>query len=120
MGAVASTPSSSGRHGLCSYTVQTLLAHRVTRCPLIGGGPGKGAPLARLTLGVASTFPPREDGIATFTRDLLSAVCRTDAGISARIAAITDRGSSYAYPRQVHWQIVQDDKASYAAAGRAL
>ncbi len=49
--------------------------------------------MARLTLGVASTFPPREDGIATFTRDLLTGVCGTDTGITARIAAITDHGS---------------------------
>ena len=76
--------------------------------------------MARLTLGVVSTFPPREDGIATFTRDLLTGVRRANAGITIRIAAITDRGSYYAYPRQVRWEIEQDDKASYAAAGRAL
>jgi len=29
---------------------------------------------AQFTLGVAGTFPPRQDGIATFTRDLLAAV----------------------------------------------
>jgi len=73
-----------------------------------------------LTLGVASTFPPREDGIATFTRDLMDAVCGTRSGISARIAAITDAGSHYAYPRQVRWEIEQDDKESYARAGQAL
>jgi len=75
---------------------------------------------SRFTVGVASTFPPREDGIATFTRDLLAGVCGTRLGISARIAAITDPGSSYAYPRQVRWEIEQDDKDSYAAAARAL
>jgi len=75
---------------------------------------------SRFTVGVASTFPPREDGIATFTRDLLAGVCGAQLGISARIAAITDPGSSYAYPRQVRWEIEQDDKDSYAAAARAL
>ena len=45
---------------------------------------------------------------------------RANAGINIRIAAITDRGSYYAYPRQVRWEIEQDDKASYAAAGEAL
>jgi glycosyltransferase involved in cell wall biosynthesis len=51
---------------------------------------------------------------------LLKGVCGADPGITARIAAITDRGSCYAYPRQVRWEIEQDDNASYAAAGRAL
>src|SRR5690348_4643816 len=76
--------------------------------------------MQRLNIGVVSTFPPREDGIATFTRDLLDAVCQTGSGISARIAAITDPGAHYAYPRQVCWQIEQSDPHSYAAAGRML
>jgi glycosyltransferase involved in cell wall biosynthesis len=73
-----------------------------------------------IILGVVSTFPPREDGIATFTRDLLDAVCGAHSGITARIAAITDPGSYYAYPRQVRWEIDQGDPERYAEAGRAL
>jgi glycosyltransferase involved in cell wall biosynthesis len=73
-----------------------------------------------MQLGVVSTYPPREDGIATFTRDLLEAVCAANSGLQARIAAITDPGSYYAYPRQVRWQIEQGTPASYAEAGRAL
>ncbi len=73
-----------------------------------------------LDIGVVSTYPPREDGIATFTRDLLDAVCKPRSGISARIAAITDPGAHYAYPRQVRWRIEQDDPESYAAAGHTL
>lgn len=57
--------------------------------------------MAELKLGIASTFPPREDGIATFTRDLLATVCAADPTISARIAAITDLGAHYAYPPEV-------------------
>src|SRR5947208_11516655 len=73
-----------------------------------------------IILGVVSTFPPREDGIATFTRDLLDAVCGARSAILARIAAITDPGSYYAYPRQVRWEIDQGDPERYAEAGRAL
>lgn len=73
-----------------------------------------------MNIGVVSTFTPREDGIATFTRDLLDAVCTSRSGISARIAAITDPGAHYAYPRQVRWQIEQGNPESYAAAGQAL
>jgi hypothetical protein len=72
-----------------------------------------------MILGVVSTFPPREDGIATFTRDLLDAVCGAHSGIIARIAAITDPGSYYAYPRQVRWEIDQSDPERYAEAGAA-
>jgi hypothetical protein len=76
--------------------------------------------MPRLRLGVVSTYPPREDGIATFTRDLLDAICETGSGITARIAAITDPGSYYAYPQQVRWEIDQSDPGSYAEAGRIL
>ncbi|MDB5077358.1 MAG: glycosyl transferase group 1 [Chloroflexi bacterium] len=76
--------------------------------------------LTHLDLGVVSTYPPREDGIATFTRDLLDAVSQTGADIAPRIAAITDPGSYYNYPPEVVWQIEQGEADSYTEAGRAL
>jgi glycosyltransferase involved in cell wall biosynthesis len=74
----------------------------------------------RLNLGVVSTYPPREDGIATYTRDLLEAVCTRSSRITAQIAAITDPDAFYAYPRQVHWEIEQGNPDSYAEIGRTL
>jgi glycosyltransferase involved in cell wall biosynthesis len=71
-------------------------------------------------LGVVSTYPPREDGIATFTRDLVQAIRAPRAHISARIAAISEPDSFYAYPPLVRWEIEQGDPESYAAAGRDL
>lgn len=76
--------------------------------------------MSNVHLGVVSTFVPREDGIATYTRDLLHAVCARQAGITARIAAITDPESYYVYPRQVRWEIEQGNPESYAEAGRAM
>jgi glycosyltransferase involved in cell wall biosynthesis len=76
--------------------------------------------MAAVTLGVVSTFPPREDGIATYTRDVLQATCTRQSGITAHIAAITDPESYYAYPPQVRWEIEQGTPESYAEAGRAL
>jgi glycosyltransferase involved in cell wall biosynthesis len=73
-----------------------------------------------LTLGVVSTFPPREDGIATYTRDLLRATCTQQARVMAQVAAITDAESFYAYPRQVRWEIEQGNAESFAQAGRVL
>jgi glycosyltransferase involved in cell wall biosynthesis len=77
--------------------------------------------MPNLHLGVVSTFPPREDGIATYTRDLLDAICGARSPhVKAHIAAITDPASYYAYPRQVRWEIEQGDPASFAEAGRVL
>lgn len=76
--------------------------------------------MAAVTLGVVSTFPPREDGIATYTRDVLQASCTRPSRITAQIAAITDPESFYAYPRQVRWEIEQGNPDSYAEAGQAL
>lgn len=76
--------------------------------------------MAAVTLGVVSTFPPREDGIATYTRDLLQATRTRQSRITAWVAAITDPESFYAYPRQVRWEIEQGNPESYAEAGRAL
>ncbi|HEY1390849.1 MAG TPA: glycosyltransferase family 4 protein [Ktedonobacterales bacterium] len=76
--------------------------------------------MPRLNLGVVSTYPPREDGIATYTRDLLEAICTRSSRITAQIAAITDPDAFYAYPRQVHWEIEQGNPSSYAETGRTL
>jgi polysaccharide biosynthesis protein PslF len=76
--------------------------------------------VSRLNLGVVSTYPPREDGIATYTRDLLEAVCTQASRVTAQIAAITDPDAFYAYPRQVRWEIEQGNPHSYAEIGRTL
>ncbi len=76
--------------------------------------------MPRLNLGVVSTYPPREDGIATYTRDLLEAICTRSSRVTAQIAAITDPDAFYAYPHQVHWEIEQGNPDSYAEIGRTL
>ena len=43
--------------------------------------------------------------LTTFPRDLLAAVAAADAGITVRVAAITDPTAHYAYPPVVLWQI---------------
>lgn len=63
-----------------------------------------------------ASYPPRECGIATFTRDLVSAVNRLHPAASGRIVAVTDPGKIYDYPAAVDWQIQRDDPASYKAA----
>lgn len=76
--------------------------------------------MPRLNLGVVSTYPPREDGIATYTRDLIEAICTQPSRVTAQIAAITDPDAFYAYPRQVRWEIEQGNPDSYAEIGCTL
>lgn len=76
--------------------------------------------MSRLHLGVVSTFPPREDGLATFTRDLLGALRIVQPHLDARVAAIADPAHPHAYPRAVLRVIEQGVPSSYAEAARAL
>jgi len=76
--------------------------------------------MSYLDLGVISTFPPRKDGIAAFTHDLLGAVTCSHPNINACVAAITDAESYYPYPQYVRWEIEQGNSNSYSIVGRAL
>jgi glycosyltransferase involved in cell wall biosynthesis len=67
-----------------------------------------------------STYPPREDGLATFTRDLLDGVRAAGGCVERQIAAITAPRARHDYPPEVVWRIEQDDPLSYAVAGKAL
>jgi len=67
-----------------------------------------------------STFPPRECGIATFTRDLTRAIHLYNPRARPLIVAINDAAEIYAYGLQVRWQIAEDDPESYRRVARAL
>jgi glycosyltransferase involved in cell wall biosynthesis len=71
-------------------------------------------------LGVVSTFPPREDGLANFTRDLLAALPSSYRGDHLYGVAITDPGAHHVYGDPVRGEIVQEQPQSYADAGRWL
>lgn len=73
-----------------------------------------------LRLGVLSTYPPREDGLATYTRDLLRALRTVDTAADLCVAAISDPGEDYHYPAEVRLEIAQGQLGSYASAVRAL
>lgn len=80
-----------------------------------------GWPMARtLRLGVISTYPPREDGIATYTRDMLRGIGAQARITDTRVAAITKPGTYHSYPPEVCLTITQGQTASYAEAVRAL
>ena len=59
------------------------------------------------------SFPPRECGIATFTKDVVDSYDRAF-GTSSRVIAIDEPGGEErSYPAQVVTRLVQDDHASY-------
>ncbi len=71
-------------------------------------------------LAMVGDFPPRQCGIATFTRD-------TYASLKARlpeahwdIVAMNDPGTDYDYPAEVTHVIAQNDPAAYVGAADAL
>jgi len=62
-----------------------------------------------------STFPPRECGIATFSKDLATAMDKEfNPAVKSKILAINDNGTSiYTYPRKVKWQIYESNIENY-------
>jgi glycosyltransferase involved in cell wall biosynthesis len=67
-----------------------------------------------------ASYPPRECGIATFTRDLVSALDRLNPAAPGRILAVNDPGKSYVDPAAVRWQIERDRPSSYGEAAEFI
>src|SRR3989344_4979997 len=69
-----------------------------------------------------SSFPPRECGIATFTKDLTESVQKKFGNsITPKIIAINDSDSSvYKYGRKVAFALTEQNLASYESAARRV
>lgn len=74
------------------------------------------------TIAYLSTFPPRECGIATFCRDLISALSKTYSSVmDARVVAINpDPSSGFNYPKEVIFQINRDSQNDYLKAAELI
>lgn len=65
-------------------------------------------------------YPPRQCGIATFTRDLRDAMVRQAPARRFPVVAVTDGGHEYDYPPEVRFEIPEADFSSYLRAADFL
>ena len=74
----------------------------------------------RVPVAFVSTYPPRECGIATFTRDLIAALAVAAPSIEAWVAGVDEEANDRAYPPHVRWRILQHQVDSYVGTARSL
>ena len=74
----------------------------------------------RLRVGLISTCPPRQCGIATFSKDLERAIKTADPSVRVDWAAINEATSLHSYGPEVSWRIRQSDINSYRSAAAQL
>ena len=69
-----------------------------------------------------STFPPRECGIATFTKDLVDSMDKKfNPALKSEVLAINDNGSSiYNYDGKVSFQLDQTDMEGYTTIAKEI
>ena len=72
--------------------------------------------LGKKRVAFISTYPPRECGIATYTKDLVDAIIRLRVLRPPAVIAINDKGGHYNYQRMVKFQIEQEDIETYREA----
>ena len=67
-----------------------------------------------------ASYPPRMCGIATFTKDLTTAINNVNPDALAEIIALNDFGEEYEYPWEVKLRIGQHKKSDYLMAARYI
>src|SRR5579862_2860249 len=72
------------------------------------------------TIAVIGNYLPRQCGIATYTTDFCDALAAASPGQNIIAVAVTDTAEGYLYPPRVHFEIVEDDLASYRRAADFL
>jgi glycosyltransferase involved in cell wall biosynthesis/CBS domain-containing protein len=88
----------------------------------VAPGTTEGHELHKVKVVYVSTYPPRECGIATYTKHLVDAVSTfcARAVISPTVIALNDRGGHYDYESRVKRQIDADDIESYEKAAEYI
>ncbi len=72
------------------------------------------------TIAFVGDYLPRKCGIATFTTDLCTSIAQQFPATDCLVASVSDAGHSYDYPREVRFDIHQDELASYHRAAEFL
>ena len=65
-----------------------------------------------------STYPPRECGIANFTKDQITAIHRLNEFRPSVVIAVNEKGAIYNYDRRVKFEIERDTFGDYTQAAR--
>lgn len=76
-----------------------------------------------MKISVIGTYPPRECGIGTFTKNLFDSITsiKSDAGpTSSFVVAINDNGLTYEYPEEVKLSISQEEQTDYLEAATLI
>lgn len=66
------------------------------------------------------TYPPRECGIGTFTRDLRESICQASDDVEAFVIAMTNPPNVYKYPPEVVFEIRQNQLNDYRLAAEYI
>jgi glycosyltransferase involved in cell wall biosynthesis len=69
---------------------------------------------------IIGNYLPRRCGIATFTRDLHSAISKAEPSLETCVVAMTDPGRTYDYPAAVRFQIHDEKLDDYISAAAFL
>ena len=69
---------------------------------------------------ILGDYPPRQCGIATFTRDLREALNSNRPEWDCPVVTVTDPGNNYQYPPEVRFEIPEPDAAGYERAADFL
>jgi glycosyltransferase involved in cell wall biosynthesis len=76
--------------------------------------------LNRIDIGYIATYPPQECGIATFTKDLATAISKYTPFSNPAVVAVSEAGLIEQYPKIVKYCITKSDQNSYLEAADFL
>jgi glycosyltransferase involved in cell wall biosynthesis len=76
--------------------------------------------VVRKKIAYVSSYPPRECGIATFTKNLVVASNKLGIFRKPQVVAINEKEAIYNYDRLVKWQIRRDFQKDYVEAARYI
>jgi len=67
-----------------------------------------------MNIAILSTYPPRECGIASFSKDLMTNI--SACGQEVSIIALVDKSQSFEYPPEVIFEITEDNRDDFLSA----